>query len=211
MSTRAAIREDRVVQALMGLHRAWPLENRIRQEACDATRETYLALLTRWRQTSAAPEAVGYDEAALDELAALDAIYLTRDRLACPPFCPAATDITLHFPHETLYAASALDALALPRLLEAPARVETRCPVSNEPLAFTVTRAGSLQEDQLGSAMVALRKISTEVRRYPLDLAPGIRFVHPAAGAAMNQALTLLEGAAVANAFYGFQRRLLDE
>ena len=86
MSAQAEIRGDQVIQALMGLHRAWPLENRIRREACDATRETYLALLTRWMQTADGPQPVGFDEEALDELAALDAVYLTADRLACPPF-----------------------------------------------------------------------------------------------------------------------------
>ena len=209
MNPQATIREDLVMQALMGLHRAWPLEKRLRHDACDATRETYLALLARWIQAGSGPDPSGFDAEALDELSALDAIYLTAGRLACPPFCPAQTDITLHFPHVTLHAVSALDALALPRLLDAPARVETRCPLSDEPLAFTLTRDGSLPEAELGSAMVAMRKIAVEVRRYPLDLAPGIRFVHPAAGARMNQALTLLEGAAAANAFYAFQRRLL--
>ena len=209
MSAQAAIREDLVMQALMGLHRAWPLERRIQREACDATQETYTALLTRWVQTADGPQPVGFDDEALDELAALDAVYLTADRLACPPFCPAQTDIVLHFPHGTLHAVSALDALALPRLLDAPARIETRCPISDEVLSFTVTRDGSLREEDLGAASLAMRKIAAEVRRYPLDLAPGIRFVHPAAGASMSQALTLLEGAAVAHAFYAFQRKLL--
>jgi hypothetical protein len=59
--TNPAADSQKILQALMALHRAWPVERRIRREACDSTRETYLAVLTRWAQTASAPAPVGFD------------------------------------------------------------------------------------------------------------------------------------------------------
>jgi len=200
---------QRVLAALMGLHRAYPLERRLRQEACDGTRETYLAALLRWMQTGAAPSIDGFDREALDELIALDAIFVVDGRIGCPPFSVAPTDIQVHFPHETLHALSALDALALPRAVGAPATIETRCAMSGEPINLTLTAEGALRAAELGIAVVAFQKVAEQVTRYAFDLAPGIRFVLPRHAAVLRQTLTLGEASAVANAFYAFQRKLL--
>lgn len=199
---------QRVLAALMGLHRAYPLERRIRKEACDDTRETYLAVLLRWMQTGASPSTDGFDREALDELTALDAIFVINGQIACPPFSAAATDIQVHFPHETLHALSALDALALPRLLDASATIDTHCAMSGEPISFAVTASGELRAEELDTAVVAFQKVADNVNRYAFDLAPGIRFVRPEHSGVLRQTLTLGEASAVANAFYSFQRKL---
>jgi hypothetical protein len=202
---------QRVLAALMGLHRAFPVERRITKEACDDTRETYLAILLRWIQTAAAPLTAGFDREALDELAALDAIFIVNEQIGCPPFNVASTDIQVHFPHASLHALSALDALAMPRLLDAPATIETRCAMSGEPISLTLTKAGELRAEEMQSAVVAFQKVANQVARYTFDLAPGIRFVLPQHAAGLRQTLSLSEAAAVANAFYAFQRKLLKE
>lgn len=202
---------QRVLAALMGLHRAYPLERRIQKEACDATRETYLAVLARWMQTAAAPTVDGFDREALDELIALDALYVVDDRIGCPPFCPAPTDIQVHFPHETLHALSALDALALPRILQTAATIETRCAMSGETIHIALTERGELLPEALGAAVVGFQKVAEHVNRYAFDLAPGIRFVLLAHSAGLRQTLALGEAAAVANAFYAFQRGLFKD
>ena len=183
----------------------------MRNEACDDTRETYLAVLLRWTQTGAAPLTEGFDREALDELAALDAIFIVDGQIGCPPFNVAATDIQVHFPHETLHVLSALDALALPRLLDAPATIETRCAMSGESIRLTLTPKGELRPEELGAAVVAFQKVANEVARYTFDLAPGIRFVLPQHSDGLRKTLTLGEASAVANAFYSFQRRLLKD
>lgn len=200
---------QRVLAALMGLHRAFPLERRIGKEACDDTRETYLAVLLRWIQTGAPPLTAGFDRESLDELAALDAIFIVNEQIGCPPFNVAKTDIQVHFPHETLHALSALDALAMPRLLDAPATIETRCAMSGEPISLTLTKAGELRAAEMDTALVAFQKVAHQVTRYTFDLAPGIRFVLPQHAGGLGQTLSLSEAAAVANAFYAFQRKLL--
>ena len=202
---------QRVLAALMGLHRAYPLERRINDEACDDTRETYMAVLLRWLQTGVAPLTEGFDRESLDELAALDAVFIVDGQIGCPPFNVASTDIQVHFPHETLHVLSALDALALPRLLRAPATIETRCAMSGEPIRLTLTQEGELRSEEMDAALVAFQKAANEVARYTFDLAPGIRFVLPQHSAGLRQTLTLGEASAVANAFYAFQRRLLKE
>lgn len=200
---------QRVFSALMGLHRAYPLERRILKEACDATRETYLAVLLRWVQTASAPSADGLDREALEELFALDALFPAEDRIACPPFSPVATELLVHCPHATLHALSALDALAMPRILGTGATIEARCAMSGVPLQIRMTEAGEVIAQDMDVARVVFRKVSDNVSRYAFDLAPGIRFVSAGAGGTLMQSLSLGEAIAVAHAFYNFQRKLI--
>jgi hypothetical protein len=210
--TIASADSQKVLHALMALHRAWPLERRVRREACDSTRETYLAVLSRWTKAASAPAPAGLDAEALDELLALDAIFLTEDEQAigAAPFCPVPTDIAVRFPHEDLHALSALDALALPRLVGSAGVIDTHCPVTGEPISLQLDPQGNPLVGELKKAVVVLRKTSDQIQRYALDLAPGIRFVHPAAAENFPQLLSLAEAVAVAHAFYGFQRKLLQ-
>jgi Alkylmercury lyase len=201
---------SRILAALKGLHRAFPIEQRLKTQACDSTRETYLAVLSRWMQTSAAPSPAGFDTEALDELLALDTLYLTEDEQAigAAPFCPVPTDIALHFPHENLHALSALDALALPRILDTAGIIETHCPVSGQPISLRIDAQGNPFESDLDKAIVVFRKLNDDPQHYASDVAPGIRFVHPALASQFPQQLSLSEAAAVAHGFYAFQRRL---
>ncbi len=203
---------QKIIAALKGLHRAYPIEQRLKTQACDSSRETYLAALTRWMQTSAAPSPAGFDAEALEELMALDALYFTEDEqpLGLPPFCPVETDIAVHFPHERIFAVSAIDALALPRILNTAATIETFCPVSGQQIQIRVDAQGAPFENDQDNAMVVFRKISDEPLHYAADVAPGIRFVHPALASQFPQHLSLAEAAAVAHGFYAFQRKLLQ-
>jgi hypothetical protein len=211
MSQAAQADINRVLAALKGLHRAFPIEQRLKTQACDSTRETYLAVLSRWVQTASAPSPDGFDAEALDELLALDALFLSEDEQAigAAPFCPVATDIGVHFPHETLYALSALDAVALPRLVGTAGVIETRCPMSGQPISLQIDAQGNFLPEELDKAIVVFLKTSDNIQHYALDLAPGIRFVHPSTSGRFSQTLGLAEAAAVAHAFYAFQRRML--
>lgn len=211
MSQSAQADLNKVLAALKGLHRAFPIEQRLKTQACDSTRETYLAVLSRWVQTASAPAPAGFDAEALDELLALDALYLTEDEQAigAAPFCPVETDIKLSFPHETLYALSALDALALPRMLGSAGVIETRCPASGQPISLQIDAQGNPLPADLDKAIVAFLKISDQVQHYSHDVAVGIRFMHPALRGRFAQSLTLAEAAAVSHAFYAFQRKML--
>lgn len=211
MSNSAQADISKVLAALKGLHRAFPIEQRLKTQACDSTRETYLAVLSRWMQTASSPSPAGFDTEALDELLALDALYLTEDEQAigAAPFCPVQTDIQVNFPHESLYALSALDALALPRLLGTAGVIETRCPASNQPISLQVDAEGKLLPADLDKAIVVFQKVSEQVQHYSHDVAAGIRFLHPALAGRFGQSLTLAEAAAVAHAFYAFQRKMV--
>lgn len=202
---------NRVLAALKGLHRAFPIEERLKTQACESTQETYLAILARWIRTASAPSPEGFDPEALDELLALDAIFLTEDEQAigAAPFCPIDTDIAVRFPHETLYALSALDALALPRMLGTAGVIETLCPASKQPISLQVDARGNPLPEDLDKAIVVFLKSSNQVQHYSLDVAPGIRFVHSSMKGRFTQSLGLAEGAATANAFYAFQRKML--
>lgn len=211
MSQSAQADINKVLAALKGLHRAFPIEQRLKTQACDSTRETYLAVLARWVQTASAPAPAGFDAEALDELLALDALYLTEDEQAigAAPFCPVVTDIKVNFPHETLYALSALDALALPRTLETAGVIETRCPLTGLAISLQIDAQGNPLPDQIHNAIVVFMKTSDHIQHYSLDLAPGIRFAHPSLNGRFVQTLGLVEAATVSHAFYAFQRKML--
>ncbi|TCV89042.1 organomercurial lyase [Sulfurirhabdus autotrophica] len=213
MTTKPQATADtqRVLAALTGIQRAYPLERRIKNEACDDTRETYLAVLLRWLQTGTAPLTEGFDRDSLDELTALDAIFIVNDQIGCPPFNVVKTDIQVHFPHETLHVLSALDALALPRMLNTAATVETLCAMSGQPIHFSLTQEGKIRMDESNVAVVAFQKVANSITRYTFDLAPGIRFVLPEHAGTLQQTLTLDEATVVANTFYSFQRKLLQD
>lgn len=202
---------SKVLAALHAMHRAFPVEERLKKQACESSRETYAAVLARWVQTAAAPAPAGFDAESLNELLTLDALYLTEDEQAIglAPFCPARTDIAIHFPHETLYALSALDALALPRLLATAGTIETRCPASGLPLSLNIDAQGNPLPEDAHKAVVVFSRLGDEIRHYALDVAPGIRFLHPSTGGRFGQTLGLAEAAAVAHAYYAFQRRML--
>ncbi len=202
---------QRVLAALTGIQRAYPLERRIKNEACDDTRETYLAVLLRWLQTGTAPLTEGFDRESLDELTALDAIFIVNDQIGCPPFNVVKTDILVHFPHETLHVLSALDALALPRMLNTAATVETQCAMSGQPIHFSLTEEGKIRTDESSTAVVAFQKVANSITRYTFDLAPGIRFVLPEHAGTLQQTLTLDEASVVANTYYSFQRKLIQD
>lgn len=211
MSQSAQADISKVLAALKGLHRAFPIEERLKTQACDSTRETYLAVLARWVQTASAPAPDGFDAEALDELLALDALFLTEDEQAigAAPFCPVATDISVNFPHETLHALSALDALALPRLLGTAGVIETRCPMSGQPISLQIDAQGQPLPEEIHKTIVVFIKVSEQIGHYSLDVAPGIRFVHPSLSGRFPQTLSLAEAAAVSHAFYAFQRKML--
>ncbi len=210
MSQSAQADLPKVLAALKGLHRAFPIEERLKTQACDSTLETYLSILSRWIRTVSAPSPDGFDPEALDELLALDAIYLTEDEQAIglAPFCPVETDIAVRFPHETVYALSALDALALPRLLATAGVIETRCPVTNEPITLQIDAKGNPLSEDIDKASVVFLKTADQIQRYAMDVAPGIRFLHPSMNGRFSQLLGLAEAAAVAHAFYAFQRKI---
>lgn len=201
----------KVLAALKGLHRAFPIEERLKTEACESTLVNYLTILTRWIKTAAAPAPDGFDPEALDELMALDAIYLTEDESAIglAPFCPVETDIKVSFPHETLFVLSAIDALALPRLLETAGVIETRCPLTGQAISIQIDAQGKPLPEDIDKAQVVFLKSSDQVQHYSLDVAPGIRFIHPSMSGRFVQSLGMAEAAAVAHAFYAFQRKMI--
>lgn len=212
MNEQAHANLTRILAALKGLHRAFPIEQRLKTQACDSSRETYLAVLSRWVQTASAPSPAGFDAEALDELLALDALFLTEDELAIgiAPFCPVQTDIAVHFPHETLHALSALDALAQPRLLGVAATIDARCPVSGQPISLSIDPQGNPLPAAIDTAVVVFAKTSNSIQHYSLDVAPGIRFIHHSMSGRFSQTLGLAEASAVAHAFYAFQRKMLS-
>lgn len=165
-------------------------------------------MLLRWVHSGVAPCIEGFDLEALDELVALDALQMVEGCISCPPFCATPTHTQVHFPHASVFALSALDALALPRLLDTAANLETRCAVSGEPISFMLTETGEVHAN-MRLISVAFQKVAEHIARYALDLAPGICFVLTEHAAALRQTLMLAEATTVSNAFYAFQRELL--
>lgn len=81
--------------------------------------------------------------------------------------------------------------------------------MSGETISFSLTENGELRLVEMERVVVAFQKVANNIARYALDLAPGIRFVLTQHAQTLRQTLALAETAALAHAFYAFQRKLL--
>jgi hypothetical protein len=94
-------------------------------------------------------------------------------------------------------------------MLGSAGAIETHCPASGQPITLQIDAQGNPLPEELDKAIVVFLKTSEHIQYYALDLAPGIRFVHPSLASRYPQSLSLAEAAAVAHAFYAFQRKML--
>ena len=221
-------------ETLDGLHRLrtlFPLEQRVTQ-AGPAAREAYRELLGHWRLGKNPDPALAANPA-VAALAAVDAVVPDAQGIGCYPFSPVATGIRAHYRGASAHAMCAVDALAIARVSDARTRIESVCAMCHAPVAVTVEADGSLDHDRVeaarviwaqnrgqrrifsspdGGNMAASENSSlTPVLSCSLSLCRAILFVCPRCEPSEGQLYTLPQATAIGNAFFAFQRRLLDE
>ncbi|ONN67843.1 organomercurial lyase [Herbaspirillum sp. VT-16-41] len=212
MKDSDAIRHERkatVLRVLQKLRDEFPLQQAI-EGADPALRAAYVNTLSHWILHGLPPPRDCSSEAAIQALGALDALVIDECGIGCYPFSARETGIHVHFSGRGVSAMCAIDALAIPRLVQHVSRVTARCAVCGCHLACTVAANGSVEGGNPEGVRVVWRSGAAAEGACCHTLCPGIRFVckHCAELPAAT-GLSLPEAAAVGNSLFAFQRRLL--
>ncbi len=205
---RAAIK-NQTLDALARLRASFPLEQRI-EDAPVAAKLAYGRVLSHWLE-GRIPPADFLPAAELQLLSKLDAIVPGIHGIGCYPFSAGDTGIRVHLGPYPVHAMCAIDALAVARTARRAIRIEALCGICVGPVACEVQADGSLDHDQTEAARVIWRRkvrlASSCSDGLCRDLVVVCRRGRAPADA---DCLTLPQAAAVANAFFGFQRRLIS-
>lgn len=195
-------------QALARLRREFPLEQRL--AGADAgTRRSYAAILNQWRH-GAVPQAADFPPADVAMLQRLDAVVRGHDGLGCYPFSARPNGIRVALPRTEVAAMCALDALAIARLAGERTGIVAGCHVCQAPLRIRVENDGSLDHDQAGLARVVWLAHGSAASCSD-GLCRALQFLCMTCPApAGSDSYSLPQAAAIGNAFFGFQRILLQ-
>lgn len=197
-----------VTEALNRLRTIFPLEARIAQ-ASVAARACYRAVLQRWAE-GATPQINPAQQAEIRELVGLDALVIGPEGIGCYPFSARDTGIRVEFDGRPVSAMCAVDALAMARVLDKTTRITAPCHVCGRTLSCAVEANGGLTHDQTEAMHVAWQSHAGG-SSCSSSLCRGIYFLCTTCPAPRDAArFTLPQATAIGNAFFSFQRRLLQ-
>jgi len=203
------VARNAVLTALERLRAVFPLEARL-ATADEEIRRGYVEVLEGWRQ-GAPPLPDQLDAGARAALLRLDAITLDDHGIGCYPFSARDTGIRVQFANHTVFAMCAIDALAIARLVSSTTRIDSTCEACKTMIQVRMEADGSLDHDQVELAQVTWLAGSSEGGSCSEHLCRRLRFLcphcRPPAG---SDGYTLPQAAAIGNAFFGFQRALLQ-
>lgn len=201
-----------VTRALQKLGDEFPLQARI-EVAQPTLQAAYAGILGHWVREAAPPATGIAPQAVLDALSAMDAIVSDEQGIGCYPFSARKTGIRVHFSDRSVHAMCAIDALAIPRMVRQASRITARCVVCRCHLACAVATNGSVEKEHQNpqAARFVWEPGAGGGQACCNSLCAGIGFVCRHCTTSPG-ALTfsLPQAAAVGNAFFAFQRRLLD-
>ncbi|MHB8453515.1 MAG: organomercurial lyase [Acidiferrobacterales bacterium] len=205
---RASIK-NQTLGALLRLRTAFPLEQRI-ADAPATTKLAYGHVLSRWLEGRTPPvDFLPAEELKL--LSELDAIVPGIHGIGCYPFSACDSGIRVHLEPFPVYAMCAIDALAVARVARRAIRIEAPCGICGGPVVCEVEADGSLRHDQTEAARVIWRRSAGATSSCSDGLCRDLVFVCRQCRTPPDaDCLSLPQAAAVANAFFGFQRRLIS-
>lgn len=205
---RAELRNS-VLTALERLRAVFPLEQRLTAVDAEA-RRGYAAILRTWLG-GGVPQAQDVPAAVLATLQQIDAVVATDTGLGCYPFSARTTGISVALPHATVAAMCAIDALAIARLAGACAWVSGLCVQCHGPIRCRVEDNGGLDHDQTDVARIVWLAAINPAASCSQGLCRALRFLCPNCHAPTgSECFTLPQATAIGNAFFAFQRVLLQ-
>jgi len=198
-----------VLDGLARLRATFPLEARL-ASAPETIRDAYARILAHWLRGEMPPTSC-IDAVAMKTLQQLDAIVPGPQGIGCYPFSTRDTGISLALPGGTVSAMCAIDALAIARLAEQHVTLHAHCAACEAPLKISVESDGSLDHDQSGRAHVVWRARAQSTGSCSENLCLDLQFVCTTCEIpGPLERYTLPMAAAMGNAFFAFQRSLLD-
>lgn len=200
-----------VTRALRKLENEFPLQARI-EGAQPALQAAYAGMLDHWVREAAPPPAGIAPQVVVDTLCALDAIVFDEHGLGCYPFSARKTGIHVGFTDRSVHAMCAIDALAIPRIVRRASRITSRCAACRCDLACAVAADGSIEDNEGPEAASVVWSSGSSGGQACGRLCTGINFLCRHCTAPPGALIfSLPQAAAVGNAFFAFQRKLLDQ
>ena len=195
-----------VASALAALREAFPLEQRL-AAAPAPVRAAYSRILAHWHRCLAPPDPSLIDTRELAALLRLDAVVEQENGLGCYPFSADPSGYAVHVPRmATVFAFCAIDALAVPRLLGRPARIEARCASCGQPIEAELDGDGSPAGQGWYRTTVICPRGRPVAGPCCQRLCPAIRFMCATCACwSDDTVLALPQALVLANAFFAFQ------
>ena len=204
---RKSLREE-TLRFLDRLRTVFPLEQRIAR-ADPQIQDAYTLVLTCWMDGRMPPSDF-LSPAQLHALHALDAVAPGRDGIGCYPFSADSRGISVLFSGYRVNAMCAIDALAVARLVASAVQVEARCATCLAAVHIEVQADGSLRHDDTPATAVLWKQASRSSGSCSDTHCRDLVFLcEHCKTRGEGDRLTLPQAAAVANAFFGFQHRLV--
>jgi hypothetical protein len=201
-------RRTAVLLAIQDLKEAFPLQQKLEQ-ADTSLQQAYAGALTHWIRHGVPPAKEYAPAPLLAALHEIDAIVVDEHGIGCYPFSARHTDIQLNYAGMSVHALSAIDALALPRLVAQEARITSRCFACRCHITCSVEANGSVDGGYSeGLRVVWISKAATGAGRY--CLCEEIAFI--CAHCEMPReavTFTIPEAAVIGNSLFSFQKRWL--
>lgn len=201
-------RKALVLGALQRLRDNFPLQARI-ESADPAVQAAYVRVLAHWVHAGSSEAMPEVPPALLRALIDIDAVVIDAHGIGCYPFSDRKTGIRVQFADGSVHAMCAIAALAIPRLVHRTSYIAARCELCGCRLACTVAANGHVDGGNPQGIRVIWRPRAPN-RPCADSLCSGIGFVcrHCAVPPGVAQ-FTLPEAAAIGNATFSFQKRLL--
>ncbi|MBB4517492.1 organomercurial lyase [Paraburkholderia fungorum] len=197
-----------VLDALQRLRNAFPLQARI-ERAEPAVQAVYRRVLAHWVQEGSSDAVLDVAPTLLRALIDIDAVVIDAHGIGCYPFSDRKTDIRVQFADGSVHAMCAIAALAIPRLMHRTSYIAARCALCRCHLACEIAANGHVDGGNPQGIRVIWRPHAV-TRPCGYSLCTGIVFVcrHCTVPPDVAQ-FSLPEAAAIGNATFSFQRRLL--
>lgn len=192
------------------LKSAFPLEARV-QASTPAVRTIYAQVLRHWIDHAAPPTKADMESDEFRCLVNLDALVSDQHGVGCYPFSARTTGIEVLFADKTLQAMCAIDALAISHLLGRVVTIRASCKHCDAPILLTQDSDGKLMDTLPNEPSVIWRKEAKTWSACAECLCPGINFQCADCARIDENAITLAQANSVAQAFFAFQRILLEQ
>lgn len=199
-------------RTLRRLRSAFPLQARLHNER-EEVQAVYVHILRTWIEGHAPPKTL-FPSDRVQRLVELDAIVASPTGLGCYPFSTRDTGIRVTYKGHDTYAMCAIDALAIPALVQDLGVIDARCTGCQQALALRINgRAGCLVSMGPESLFVHYPRSGTTPRDgcgCSTTLCQDIGFVCAACvEQKVPNVLAVEEALVVAQQFFSFQTRLL--
>lgn len=206
---------DHTSNILSALAQEFPLAARL-EVLPDEVRHTYGAIIAEWYESGAAPQPNSFKQEHLAILAQSDAVVLTPLGIACYPFSATPTNVRVRYLDRSCHAMCAIDALAIPCIVGAPAEIEAVCSICRRPLSIRVDPTsgspGRLKDVAITHSDVAVlyTPSSAEHEVCCKQLCPSIVFVcEDCVDLGEVRPLSVAAATVVGSEFFAFQRPYL--